>query len=84
VSYRLRTENNIEGRPLAIEMFGYYDSVNERTSKVADSYLALDEGMIMVSLENFLKHGAIHKDFAKDPIGQKPQHLLAEENVMIN
>ncbi|CAM3816317.1 glucoamylase family protein [Alicyclobacillus pomorum] len=70
--------------PAIIGPFGYYDSVNVRTSKVADSYLALDEGMIMVSLDNSLKRGAIQKDFAKDPIGQKPQHLLAEENFMIN
>lgn len=63
--------------------YGYYDSVNVNTSIVTQAYLTLDEGMILVSLDNFLKHQHIQYYFNQDPIGQRPQHLLSGENMLI-
>lgn len=62
---------------------GYYDSVNVHTAEVTKAYLALDEGMILVAIDNFEKHGRIQMYFNRDPIGRKPQSLLSTENMFI-
>ena len=42
-------------------------------------YLALDQGMTLIALCNYLKKGSIQKRFHADPVGQKAQDLLNEE-----
>ncbi|NGZ77302.1 glucoamylase family protein [Saccharibacillus alkalitolerans] len=59
--------------------YGLYDSVNLETKEVAKAYLALDQGMIMVSVANYVKDGVIRDYFHNDPIGQKPEELLKKE-----
>ncbi len=59
--------------------YGFYDSVNVETGELAKAYLALDQGMIMVSIANYLKDGVIRDYFHKDPIGKKPEALLKKE-----
>ncbi len=59
--------------------YGFYDSVNVETGKVAKAYLALDQGMIMVSIANYLKDGVIREYFHQDPIGERPEELLEQE-----
>ncbi|XXM70974.1 glucoamylase family protein [Lysinibacillus sphaericus] len=59
--------------------YGFYDSVNVETGEIAKAYLALDQGMIMVSIANFLKDGVIRDYFHQDPIGKKPEELLEKE-----
>ncbi|USK34175.1 hypothetical protein LIT25_01775 [Bacillus sp. F19] len=59
--------------------YGFYDSVNVETGEIAKAYLALDQGMIMVSIANFLKDGMIRDYFHQDPIGKKPEELLEKE-----
>ncbi|MEW4369808.1 glucoamylase family protein [Paenibacillus kandeliae] len=59
--------------------YGFYDSVNMETGDVAKAYLALDQGMIMVSIANYLQDGVIRDYFHKDPIGKKPESLLRKE-----
>ncbi len=59
--------------------YGFYDSVNVETGELAKAYLALDQGMIMVSIANHLKDGVIRDYFHKDPIGKKPEALLKKE-----
>ncbi|MCL6442141.1 MAG: DUF3131 domain-containing protein [Alicyclobacillus sp.] len=63
--------------------FGYYDSVNVHTGIVAKSDLALDEGMILVAIDNFLNRDKVQMYFNRDPVGRKPQHLLTTENFLI-
>lgn len=63
--------------------YGFYDSVNVQTGKVAKAYLALDQGMIMVSIANYLKDGVIREYFHDDPIGKKPEELLEKEKFSI-
>ncbi|MGC5772706.1 glucoamylase family protein [Paenibacillus pabuli] len=59
--------------------YGFYDSVNVETGELAKAYLALDQGMIMVSIANYVKDGVIRDYFHSDPIGQKPEELLQKE-----
>lgn len=59
--------------------YGFYDSVNMETGDVAKAYLALDQGMIMVSIANYLQNGVIRDYFHKDSIGKKPEQLLRKE-----
>ncbi|PYE48096.1 DUF3131 domain-containing protein [Paenibacillus barcinonensis] len=59
--------------------YGLYDSINLETKEIAKAYLALDQGMIMVSIANYLEHGVIRDYFHSDPIGQKPEALLQKE-----
>ncbi|WP_026136371.1 glucoamylase family protein [Paenibacillus shenyangensis] len=59
--------------------YGFYDSVNVETGELAKAYLALDQGMIMVSIANYLQDGVIRDYFHKDPIGKKPEGLLKKE-----
>jgi hypothetical protein len=53
--------------------------VNVETGEIAKAYLALDQGMIMVSIANYLKDGVIRDYFHQDPIGKKPEELLSKE-----
>lgn len=63
--------------------YGFYDSVNVETGEIAKAYLALDQGMIMVSIANYLNDGVIRDFFHKDPIGKKPEELLKKETFSI-
>ncbi|WP_017378604.1 glucoamylase family protein [Paenisporosarcina sp. TG-14] len=63
--------------------YGFYDSVNVETGEIAKAYLALDQGMIMVSIANYLKDGVIREYFHQDPIGKKPEELLIIEEFSI-
>lgn len=63
--------------------YGFYDSVNLNTGKVAEAYLALDQGMIIVSITNYLLDGVIRDHFHNDQIASKPEYLLVEEDFLI-
>ncbi|MDD5217714.1 MAG: glucoamylase family protein [Candidatus Omnitrophica bacterium] len=58
--------------------YGFYDSVNVRNGVVNPQYLALDQGMIIVAICNYLKDGSIQKRFHADTVGQKGEDLLKE------
>lgn len=60
--------------------YGFYDSINLRTEEVNPQYLALDQGMILVSICNYLKSGVIQKLFHQDPVGENIEDLLAKES----
>lgn len=60
--------------------YGFYDAVNTETGLVARKYLALDQAMIFVAINNYLNDGAIRKRFHADPVMQRAEYLLAEEN----
>ena len=59
--------------------YGFYDGVNMATGKVARKYLALDQGMIFIAINNYLNHGAIRDRFHADPEMQKAEKLLTAE-----
>ena len=59
--------------------YGFYDSVDVQTGDVAYRYLAVDEGMILNSLNNYLNHGAIQHRFETDPIMKRAKPLLHAE-----
>jgi hypothetical protein len=61
--------------------YGFYDAVEVETGRVARKYLALDQGMILISLNNYLNDGAIRKRFHADPINQIALPLLTEEKL---
>ncbi len=64
--------------------YGFYDAVTVSTGKVARKYLALDQAMILVSINNFLNHGAIRERFHADPDMKKNEKLLTEEKFFEN
>ena len=64
--------------------YGFYDSVRVKTGKVAKKYLALDQAMILIALNNYLNNGAIRKRFHQDPIAKKAEPLLTEEKLFEN
>ncbi len=60
--------------------YGLYDSVKMRgRNKVTSKYLALDQGMILVSITNYLKRGIIRKYFHEDRGVKKHEYLLEDE-----
>jgi hypothetical protein len=60
--------------------YGFYDAVNPTNQNVAFKYLSLDQGMILMALDNYLNKGALQKHFMNDPIFKKAKRLLAIEN----
>ncbi len=60
--------------------YGFYDSLNLKNRRVNYQYLALDQGMILAALCNYLKAGALQKYFHRDPIAKRAEMVLKEEN----
>ncbi len=72
--YGLRAEFDTNGKGYA---FGFRDAVDIDSKKVANTYLtALDQGMLFLSLANYLKDGLIWKLFEKDPVVRHGKELL--------
>ncbi len=59
--------------------YGLYDSVDVQTGHVAYKYLALDQGMSLIALNNYLNKGAIQRRFAADPIFKRIKPILQAE-----
>lgn len=59
--------------------FGFRDSVDPRTGEVAQVYLALDQAMTLLAIDNFLNKGAIRKRVMKDPLMKGAPRLLGLE-----
>ena len=59
--------------------YGFYDSLNLKSGKANPQYLALDQGMILVAICNYLKQGSIQKRFHADPVGKNAESLLRED-----
>lgn len=59
--------------------YGYYDSLSLKTERVNPQYLALDQGMILAAICNYLTKGSLKNYFHSDPIAKKAEHLLKEE-----
>ena len=70
--------------------YGFYDAVtvevdhekeNSKVGLVARKYLALDQGMIFVSINNYLNQGAIRERFHSDPVMKTAEDLLTSEKL---
>ena len=60
--------------------YGFYDSISFPRERVNSQYLALDQGMVLIPIANYLKKGVIQKYFQQDPVGKKAQELLEKED----
>ena len=60
--------------------YGFYDSINVETGKVAMEYMCLDQAMSFIAINNYLNNGAIRRRFHNDPIAKKAEDLLKVEN----
>jgi len=60
--------------------YGLYDSINLRTNRVNPQYLALDQGMTLVAICNYLKAGSIQSRFHEDSVGKNVEDLLMKES----
>ena len=59
--------------------YGLYDSVDVKTGDVAYRYLALDQGMSLIALDNYLNEGAMQRRFSADPVMKRMEVLLKVE-----
>jgi hypothetical protein len=64
--------------------YGFYDTISFPSGKVNTQYLALDQGMVLIPIANYLKKSVIQEYFHKDPSGQKAKELLDQENFFEN
>lgn len=60
--------------------YGFFDSLDLNSNKANPQYLALDQGMILVAIANYLKRGSIRERFHKDPIAKNAEDLLIKEH----
>lgn len=59
--------------------YGFYDSVNIKTGKTSPRFLALDQGMTLVSLANHLTGRSVRERFMSHPLMKKGVSLLTDE-----
>ena len=82
LTLREESVNNIRRMISDYEIYGEYgpyDSFEVKSGKVSRKYLALDQGMLLIALNNYLNEGAIQKRFYADPIAQKAKKVLEIE-----
>jgi hypothetical protein len=58
---------------------GFYDAVNVDTGQVSPYYLALDQGMIMAALGNYLRNDRLEHYFTRGEVRAAIRPLLAME-----
>lgn len=59
--------------------YGFYDSVDVKTGKTSPRYLALDQGMTLIAIDNYLEFGSIRERFMTHPQMKEQVNLLARE-----
>ena len=59
--------------------WGFRDSVNVQTGRVSDSYLSLDQGMIMASLGNALGSDVLRRAFADRSLERRLRPVIGAE-----
>jgi hypothetical protein len=59
--------------------WGFRDSVNVQTGVVSDSYLSLDQGIIMAAIGNELNHDMLQRAFATQQFKQALQPVISIE-----
>ncbi|MBN1898189.1 MAG: DUF3131 domain-containing protein [Spirochaetes bacterium] len=69
----------IRDHPDIYGQYGLYDSFDMNRKKVTKKYLALDQGMILITLCNYLNDRSIQKRFEADEIFQNVKDVLNKE-----
>lgn len=64
--------------------YGFYDSISFPSQRINTQYLALDQGMVLIPIANYLKKGVIQDYFHADPVGKKIKELLGKEDFFKN
>ena len=64
--------------------YGCYDAVTVKTGLVARKYLALDQAMIFVAINNYLNNGAIRKRFHAEPAMHGAEEILSAEDFQLD
>ncbi|NQV14111.1 DUF3131 domain-containing protein [bacterium] len=59
--------------------YGFFDSVDPKTGAVAEKYLALDQGMILLSINNYLNSGSLPAIFKQIGEMDRVLELIALE-----
>jgi len=59
--------------------YGFRDSVETGTGRVSELYLALDQGMILTAIGNYLTNGGIRRRVMRDPEMKKASVILGKE-----
>ena len=62
---------------------GFFDAVNPTTGAVGHRYLALDQSMIMASLDNALNDRALQRHFAADPVSAAARTYLGADDMFV-
>lgn len=70
-------ERELEGE------YGFYDSMGLVDDWRTDAYLALDQGISLVAIVNYLADGAVRSAFTDHPVGSEPTDLLEAERFTI-
>ncbi len=70
----------LEEMGVSPEGYGFRDSVNVVSGEVDDSYLVLDQGMLFLSLANYL-NGTIWRYFNSDSIAKNAKQLISDYQI---
>lgn len=70
---KMQTMYEMRGR------YGFRDSVDTKTGRVSDKYLALDQGMTLIAIDNYLNRGAIRRRVMRDPAMKQAPCILSQE-----
>ncbi len=62
---------------------GFYDAVNPITGSIGHRRLVLDQSMIMAALDDALRHDALQRYFARDPVSWAARVYLSTERMSI-
>ncbi len=60
--------------------YGFYDALDPNTKEVAYKYLALDQGMTLMALNNYLNKGALRKRFRNETFYTTALSAIKDEN----
>lgn len=56
---------------------GFFDAINTKSRLCSKKFLMLDQGMLLLSLTNFLENGAVRAAFQQDPAVQSGRRKIA-------
>lgn len=63
--------------------YGFYDSVNVLTGQTSPRFLALDQGMTLIALDNYLEFNSIRERFMTHPLMKERVGLLDGETYFL-
>jgi len=59
--------------------YGLYDSVDVDSGEVSYRYLCLDQGMILIQINNYINNGMMRRRFHNDPIAKRVVDIIKIE-----